>query len=355
MARRHLIVAAGGTGGHMVPAHVLSGEMQRRGWTVSLITDARGLKYPGLFDGVPKHTIPSASLGGKNPIKWLSSIRQILAGRSAAFALCRKEKPAAMVGFGGYPTLPAILGAAKARVPAIVHEQNAVLGRVNRLLAPYVASVATAYTNVRRLKSPPELVGNPVRADILALRGKPLPSSAKGLRLLVIGGSQGAAILSRVVPQAVALLPEALRKGLAIVQQCRPEDIDQARAAYATIGAKAELSTYVEDMGGALANTHIVIARAGASTIAELTAVGRPAILVPLPTAMDNHQVYNTEEMAAAGGAVMILQSDFTPERVAREIEAMAARLPEAAAAAASVGRPDAGVKLADLVERLAA
>ncbi len=351
-ARRHLIVAAGGTGGHMVPAHVLSGEMMKRGWSVSLITDARGLKYPGLFEGVPKHTIPSASLGGKNPIVWARSLKAIFAGRAASFALCRAEKPAAMVGFGGYPTLPAILGALKARVPSVVHEQNAVLGRVNRLLAKRVAAVATAYKNVRRLDGDPALVGNPVRDNILALRERPLQS---GLHLLVIGGSQGASILSRVVPAAVALLPEAVHRDLTVTQQCRPEDIEQARAAYAAIGVAAMLSTYIEDMAGALERANLVIARAGASTIAELTAVGRPAILVPLPSAMDNHQVYNTEEMAAAGGAVMVTQNEFTPERVSREIETMAARLSDAAAGAASAGRPDAGARLADLVERLAA
>ena len=351
-AKRHLIVTAGGTGGHMVPAHVLSGEMMKRGWSVSLITDARGMKYPGLFEGVPKHTIPSASLGGKNPFKWLSSLRQILAGRSASYTLCRKEKPAAMVGFGGYPTLPAILGAIKSRVPTVVHEQNAVLGRVNRLLARRVAAVATAYTNVRRLDTTPTLVGNPVRGDILALRGTPVPA---GVHLLVIGGSQGASILSRVVPAAAALLPAALRADLTVTQQCRPEDIEEARAAYAGIGVAANLSTYIEDMAGALGRASLVIARAGASTIAELTAAGRPAIFVPLPTAMDNHQVVNTEEMVAAGGAVMLLQSAFTPEAVAREIEALVPRLPEAAAQAAGAGRPDAGTRLADLVERLAA
>ena len=268
MSKRHLIVAAGGTGGHMVPAHVLSGEMMKRGWSVSLITDARGLKYPGLFEGVAKHTIPSASLGGRNPVGWLRSIARIAAGRAASFALCRKEKPAAMVGFGGYPTLPAILGAIKAKVPSVVHEQNAVLGRVNRLLARRVAAVATAYGDVRRLDGAPALVGNPVRDDILALRTRRFPSSAKGLRLLVIGGSQGASILSRVVPAAVKLVPEAMRATLAVTQQCRPEDIDQARAAYAAIGVSATLSTYVEDMAGALGAAHLVIARAGAATLA---------------------------------------------------------------------------------------
>ena len=351
-ARRHLIVAAGGTGGHMVPAHVLSGEMLKRGWSVSLITDARGLKYPGLFDGIVKHTIPSASLGGRNPLTWLASLRRIAAGRAASVALCRKEKPSAMVGFGGYPTLPAILGALKARVPAVVHEQNAILGRVNRLLAKSVAAVATAYVNVRRLDVAPALVGNPVRDDIVALRGMP---PAAGLHLLIIGGSQGASVLSRVVPAAIALLPEALRMVLTVVQQCRPEDIESARAAYQAIGVDAALSTYIEDMAGALEKASLVIGRAGASTIAELTVAGRPAIFVPLPTAMDNHQVANTEEMVEAGGAVTLLQPAFTAEALAREIERMTPRLAEAAAGAASVGRPDAGARLADLVERLAA
>lgn len=347
----------------MIPAHALAEELKRRGWSVSLITDNRGLKYPGIFEDSARHVIPSASLGGKNPLTWVKSLRKIAAGRAAAYALCRRERPLAMIGFGGYPTLPAILGAVKAGVPTVVHDQNAVLGRVNRLLSGKVDAIATAYPDVQRLKpkhaSKVVLVGNPVRDEILALREQPLPelTDEGPFRLLVIGGSQGATVLSSVVPAAIGLLPEHFKRRLQVTQQCRPEDIDGVRLEYARMGVAADLATYVEDMPARLAWAHLVIARAGASTIAELTAAGRPAILVPLPTAMDNHQVYNTREMVDAGGARMIAQGAFTPVELAKQMQRMAlepGQLANAAKRAASVGRPDAGIRLADLVERLA-
>ncbi len=360
--RRHFIVAAGGTGGHMVPAHVLAEELRARGHGVSLITDSRGLKIPGLFEGVDRHVIPAAPLGG-NPVAWLKNLVTIWRGRSASKKLYEAVSPAAVIGFGGYPTYPAMLAAFATKVPTIIHEQNAVLGRVNRLLAGRVDAIATAYGEVARLKpahrDKVELVGNPVRTEIVAFRDAGFPAFPPDgiFRLLVIGGSQGASVLSDVVPAALEMLPAALRYRCQVVQQCRAEDLDRVRARYAKNAIPAELATYMTDMDHQLARAHLVIARSGASTVAELTAIGRPAILVPLPSATDDHQTANAAEMATAGGARAIAQKNFTPAELAKQIQKIALEpgaLVNAARRAASVGRPDAGIRLADLAERLA-
>ncbi|MDO9489631.1 MAG: undecaprenyldiphospho-muramoylpentapeptide beta-N-acetylglucosaminyltransferase [Sphingomonadaceae bacterium] len=358
--RPHLVIAAGGTGGHMVPAHVLGQEMMARGYAVSLITDDRGMRYPGLFDGCPRHVVESGSLSGLNPLGWVKALLSIRKGRAAAKAIYRREHPVAVVGFGGYPTLPALLGAFAIGVPTIIHDSNTVLGRVNRMLAARVNVIATAFPHIRRLPvrqgGKVALVGNPVRAEIVALRALPFPPTDGALRLLVIGGSQGATILSRIVPAAVDRLPAALKSRLRVTQQCRPEDLDQVRAAYAAAGVPADLATFLQDMPERLAAAHLVVARSGASTVSELAVAGRPAIFVPLPTSTDNHQVYNAQEMVEAGGAKMILQPDFTPDAVAAAIGhflGSPATLTAAAAAAGSTGRPDAAARLADIVEAL--
>lgn len=358
--KRHFVMAAGGTGGHMVPAHALAEELTARGHQVSLITDERGARIPGLFEGLRVNILPAGRLTG-GMLGWLKAGRNILAGRRQARAFYREVRPAAVVGFGGYPALPALLAAQSAGIATIIHEQNAVLGRVNRLLARKVNAIATAYPEVDRLPAAcagkVALVGNPVRDEVLVLRDRPFPKSDETFNILVTGGSQGATVLSAVVPDGLALLPEPYRARISIVQQCRAEDIDQVRARYAALGLKAELATYLPDLPERLASAHLVIARAGASTIAELTAAGRPAILVPLPIATDDHQTANAREMAKEGGARMVPQSEFTPERLAREISALGLEpdaLAEAAAHARACGRPDATRALADLVERMA-
>ena len=277
-----------------------------------------------------------------------------------ALRLFESFQPSAVIGFGGYPAFPALWAATRAGIPSVIHEQNAVLGRVNRFLAGRVNVIATSYEQVDRL---PEkhlhkvhLVGNPVRAEVLALRDRPFPAfSSEGLlRVLVTGGSQGANVLSQVVPDGLAMLPPALRGRLQVTQQCRPEDIDAVRDRYATHDIPAELGTYFEDMASRLADSHLFIGRAGASTVAELTAVGRPAILVPLPIATDDHQAANTREMCAAGGARMIRQDRFTPVELAKQIQAIAmnpATLATAAHAAWNCGHANAASALADLME----
>ena len=357
-----VFLAAGGTGGHMVPAHALASELRARGHKVRLVTDDRGAKIPGLFDGVERHILPAGRLGG-GLFGYLKAGRAVLAGRRQARALYREARADIVVGFGGYPAFPALLAASAARVPTVLHEQNALLGRVNRMLAGDAAAIATAYARVERLKPAFDdkvvLVGNPVREAVVRLGEMPFPDfeATSPLRILVTGGSQGASILSDIVPSALGLLSPSLRLRLQVVQQCRPDEINRVRAIYTSLRIPAELSTYIEDMPARLADTHLVIARAGASTIAELTAAGRPAILVPLPSAADDHQTINAREMTAAGGARTIPQADFTHETLARQIEALAddpQGLANAAARALSVGRPHATRDLADLVERVA-
>lgn len=360
---RHYVLAAGGTGGHLIPAFALAVELDRRGHHVALVTDERGAKIPGKPDFLPAHVLPAGRLG-KNPVALFKGLRAIWQGRAMALRLFESFEPSCVIGFGGYPALPALLAAHAARIPTVIHEQNAVLGRVNRLLAKRVDAIATAYGEVDRLD--PKVwgkvhrVGNPVRPDVLALRGEPFPEFTEDslFRVLVTGGSQGASILSEVVPDGLAMLPPALRHRLQVTQQCRPEDLEVVRARYAAHEIPAELGTYFEDMQARLAGTHLFIGRAGASTIAELTAVGRPAILVPLPIATDDHQAANTREVVAAGGARAIRQSGFTPKELAKQIQAMAQHphtLANAAHAAWNCGLPNAVKDLADLVESFGA
>jgi UDP-N-acetylglucosamine--N-acetylmuramyl-(pentapeptide) pyrophosphoryl-undecaprenol N-acetylglucosamine transferase len=361
MAGMNFVLAAGGTGGHMVPAHALAAELKSRGHGVLVITDERGARFPGLFEDVPVHILPAGRLGG-GPIGWLIGLRSVVAGRSEARGLYRNQRPHAVVGFGGYPALPSLLAASAMRVPTLLHEQNAVIGRVNRLLAGEAMAIATGFAEVERLKprynAKTVTVGNPVREAIARLGEMPFPpfDELAPLKILVTGGSQGASVLGTVVPDGLGLLKPSLRRRLQVIQQCRADDIERVRARYAVLGIPAELMTYIEDMPDKLAEAHLVIGRAGASTLAELTAAGRPAILIPFPSATDNHQTANAREMTKAGGARTIPQSQFTPPVLARQIDAMAAdphALANAAARSLSVGRPHAARDLADLVERV--
>jgi len=357
---RHYVLAAGGTGGHLIPAFALAAELDRRGHHVALITDERGNAIPGKIAGLTSHVLPAGRLQGRNPLSWVGGVRSIFEGRRMALRLFESFEPSAVVGFGGYPALPALLAATSAGIPSIIHEQNAVMGRVNRLLARKVDAIATSYETVDRLADKHSekvvMVGNPVRSEVLALRDKPFPAFTEEglLRILVTGGSQGARIMSEIVPDGLAMLQPALRSRLQVTQQCRPEDIEAVRNRYAGHDIPAELGTYFENMADRLADAHLFIGRAGASTIAELTAVGRPAILVPLPIATDDHQVANTREMVAAGGARSIRQEKFTATELAKQIQAMAQHpetLANAAHAAWNCGYPNAASDLADLVE----
>ena len=358
---RQFVLAAGGTGGHIIPAFALAKELQKRGHHVALVTDDRGAAIPGTFKEGEKHILPAGRLSG-GPAGWLRAAKSVWEGRDRARRLYGSFRPSAVIGFGGYPALPALLAALKEEIPCAIHEQNAVLGRVNRLLAGRVDAIATAYKQVGRLadkhRAKVHLVGNPVRESILALRSQPFPAMSEDgiFRVLVTGGSQGASVLSDIVPDGLALLPVSFRRRMQVTQQCREEDIERVKTRYAQLGIPADLATYLPDLPERLGWAHIVIARAGASTIAELTAAGRPAILVPLPSATDDHQTANAREMAGGGGARVIRQTNFTPAELAKQMQRLGLEpeaLLNAAGRARVAGYPDAASNLADLVESL--
>ncbi|WP_448582091.1 undecaprenyldiphospho-muramoylpentapeptide beta-N-acetylglucosaminyltransferase [Thermaurantiacus sp.] len=352
-----ILLAAGGTGGHMVPAHALACELRRRGCLVALLTDQRGTRFPGLFEGVPVHVIPAAQSGGLNPLRWVRALATILAGRREARALIRQSAAAAVVGFGGYPALPALLAGQAERRATLLHEQNAVLGRVNRLLAKRVCALALSFDATARVPASARAVvtGNPVRAAVVDARDLPFraPAPDERFRLLVVGGSQGARILSQVVPPALAALAAPDRARLDVVHQARPEDLSAADQVYRAAGIAAECLPYMADLPARMAASHLVIARAGASTLAELTTMGRPAILVPFAAATDDHQSANAHAFAKAGAGRVLREDQFTPAVLTGAVEGFL-HSPESLAAAAraarGLGRPDAASRLADLV-----
>lgn len=351
-----IVLAAGGTGGHMFPAEALARALIARGVRVALITDRRGEAFGDSLPAVPVYRIRAGRLGRDTLVR-LRAVLDMGLGWLDARRLLRSLAPAAIVGFGGYPSIPTVIAASNHRIPIVLHEQNALLGRANRRLATRARAVATSFAKVALLPDGvgATMTGNPVRPGILAVRDRSYaaPGADDRVSLFVMGGSQGARVFSEVVPAAMALLPEPLKARLAIVQQCRPEDLDTARTAFAAAGVEAELSAFFTDVPDRLAASHLVIARAGASTVAELGVAGRPAILVPYPFATDDHQTANAERFAEGGGAWVIGQRGFKPETLAQRIETLLAlpdTLARAASAARDAGSPDAAERLASLV-----
>ena len=355
-----MLLAAGGTGGHLFPAEALAAALAARGIAVELATDARAVGYGGKFPARAMHVIPSATPRGLFGYAKAGAV--IALGVAKAYRLLGRLRPAAVVGFGGYPSVPAVLAAVLRRMPSVIHEQNGVMGRANRLLAPRVTAIATSFAGV--VEAEPALAakatrtGNPLRPAVLAaIAPYVVPEPNGPLRLLAFGGSQGARIMADVVPPAVERLDEAVRARLVVVQQARPEDLERVRATYARLGVTAEVAPFFQDLPARIAAAHLVVSRSGASTVAELAALSRPAVLVPLPHALDQDQFANAKVLEAAGGAVLLRQDAFTPERLAREIAALAvdpARLSAMASGARSAGAPDAADRLADLVLRVA-
>jgi UDP-N-acetylglucosamine--N-acetylmuramyl-(pentapeptide) pyrophosphoryl-undecaprenol N-acetylglucosamine transferase len=357
------MLAAGGTGGHLFPAFALAEELGRRGWTVDLVTDMRGDRYGTGFPARAVYQVPSATLAGKSPAAIAKTGLTLARGVMAALKLMRQVRPAVVVGFGGYPTFPPLLAARQQGIPTMLHEQNAVLGRANKMLAGRVDRIATSFETTRFLEGPlsakAHFTGNPVRDVVIHSAGAPYPqpASTEPFQLLVFGGSQGARFFSDAVPPALATLPAALKSRLNVVQQAREEDVDRVTAAYAEAGITAEVAPFFKDLPARMAASHLVIARAGASTVAELTVIGRPGILVPLPHSLDNDQLQNATRLAESGGAWCIEQKDLSPERLAGDIARLmgdGAALSAAAACAKRQGRPDAVSLLAGLVEELA-
>ena len=352
-----IVIAAGGTGGHFFPAEALASELLARDRRVALMTDARsaGLKSP-VFAGLEQFVISGAGIAGRG-LRAGSAMLALTRGAFQARRILRQCNAAAVVGFGGYPCVAPVLATRlmRHRPPVILHEQNAVLGRANRFLARHANTLALSFSSTERVPDGATTVvtGNPVRPTIMAA---PYIPPTDTLRLLIIGGSLGARVFSEIVPPALAALPDDMRARLSVVQQCRPEDLARVRVAYDAVGITAELSAFFPDIAEKLAQAHLVIARAGASTVAELAIAGRPSILVPLPGAIDDHQSANARALVQARGASMIAQRDCTPDALRERLAALLASpdmLNHAALAARSIARPDAAARLADLVEQL--
>lgn len=353
-----LVIAAGGTGGHMFPAQALAQEMLRRGWRVMLSTDARGARYAtGFPPEVTRRTVRAATWARGGVAARLAAPALMALGAVEAAFWFLSARPAAVIGFGGYPSFPALAAAWVLRRPRLIHEQNGVLGRVNRLFAPRVDRVACGVTPLTNAPEGAALehVGNPIRDA--AREAMKTPYDPASRHILAFGGSQGASLFAQLIPEAVALSPRSLREGLSITQQAREAEVDEVRAAYAKIGVAAEVAPFFEDLPDRMAGAALVVARAGASTIAELTAIGRPSILIPYAAAMDDHQTANARPLADAGGAVLTPEDALTAETISRQMQAILDSPEKAsamAAAAKAAGAPDAAMRLADLVETVA-
>jgi UDP-N-acetylglucosamine--N-acetylmuramyl-(pentapeptide) pyrophosphoryl-undecaprenol N-acetylglucosamine transferase len=359
LGQRALLVA-GGTGGHLFPALALREVLTRRGWTAHVATDPR---VGELVEGVPAeelHRIPSATFSLASPGGIFRASFMLLQGVRQSRKLMKRVRPAIVVGFGGYPTVPPAAAARLAKIPIVAHEQNAVVGRANRLILRFGAVLATGFKNPKSAKRAIRavFVGNPIRMAIVqAVRPYEMPTAAAPFRLLVIGGSQGAHVFSKLIPAAIGLFPDESRWRVAVTQQARAEDVRATREAFAKIGVEAEIQPFFSDIGERLANAHLVVCRAGASTVAELAVIGRPAILVPYPHALDHDQAENARVLAEAGGAWLVPEDELTPTVLARRLGDLLEdpeELAVAAEAAHAEGRVDAAERLADLVEDIA-
>jgi UDP-N-acetylglucosamine--N-acetylmuramyl-(pentapeptide) pyrophosphoryl-undecaprenol N-acetylglucosamine transferase len=360
----NVLLAAGGTGGHLFPAEALAAALERRGVAVDLVTDSRAARHATSFPAKRIYVVPSATVRSRrNPFSLARTAGVLGYGLLKAWLKLPQIRPAIVVGFGGYPTVPPLLAATMRGIPTLIHEQNAVMGRANRMLAPRVRAIATGFPGI--LNREPALAakathtGNPVRPAVIAAAATPYPALETGgpRNLLVFGGSQGAKVMADVVPPAVERMSWEMRGRLKIVQQAREEDLERVRETYAKFQVSAEVAPFFADLPARMAASHLVVSRSGASTVAELAAIGRPAILVPLPHALDQDQRANAGVLMEAGGAIRLDQADFTPERLVTEIAAFMAdpqKLARMAAAAKTAGAIDAADRLADLVLRVA-
>ncbi len=356
-----IVLSAGGTGGHLFPAQALAGELMARGHAIVVMTDARFKQYEMAFPGARIETVPSAAFSDRSFFGLISAPFEIAAGIVLSLVKLSRIRPLAVVGFGGYPSLPVMIAACLARWPTAILSPDALLGRANRIVANNVERIAANLPLVRFLPKDMSKVvytGNPMRPEVLALAdiAYDAPEANGPFHLLVFGGSQGARVFSDIVPAAIEKLPQGLRVQLSIVQQCRPEDIERVRALYARLGVKAELASFFADMPARMAAAQLVIARSGAGTVSELAVIGRPAILVPLPHALDDNQTPNADAFAAVGAGWRVQQNEFTPVSLAAmlaEILAAPAALCARAAAARKLSRPDATAHFADVVENL--
>lgn len=362
MIRGRVIVSAGGTGGHLFPAEALAWVLAARGWEIHLATDHRAENYGQTFPAKETHIIRSATPSGRSPVEMAKAALALLSGYRQAKRLVAQLKPSVAIGFGGYPTVPPMMAAARSGVPTVIHEANAVLGRANRLLASRVTAIATTFDRVgqaEQYRAKTVLTGNPIRLTVRDAAELPYPPIGEDapLRIVVFGGSQGARFFSEVLPLALEKLTPEERGRLRLVQQARPEDLESVRAAYAKLGVTAELAPFFRDLPRRIAGAHLVISRSGAGTVTELSVIGRPAIMVPLPHAIDQDQRRNAEILVKAGGGWLVDQAALSPDWLSSGIRGFLADpgpLAKAAEAAKSIGRADAVERLADLVEAVA-
>lgn len=360
---RRVVLSAGGTGGHMFPAAALASDLRSRGYKVELITDSRGKKFEGNFPDIPVHVIKAGTIG-QGLMGKVKGVAALGVGLVQATRLIEKIGPDVVVGFGGYPSVPAVYVAQRKKIPTVIHEQNAVLGKANVFLAPKADRIALSMHKVEGMDEADAVraivTGNPVRSEISALYTKPYPhiDHDDTLRVFVMGGSLGASVFSEVVPDALAGLSGVYRERLDVIQQCREEDIEKVRKTYDSAGIKARLQSFFEDVPAILEQSHLVIARSGASTVAEVTAAGRPAIFVPYPHHADQQQKINADAVADAGGAWVMLQDGFTPEALRARIETFLQNpetLFRAGECARDCAKPDAARRLGNLVTAIAA
>ncbi len=362
MSKGIVMLAAGGTGGHLFPAEALAHSLKERGYSVHLVTDCRAERYAGKFPADEIHVVPSATIGSKNPVAIAKALFTLWQGTRQAKALLRRIKPVAVAGFGGYPTVPPLLAASSLGLPTMIHEQNAVMGRANKMLAPKVKAIAGGFLPETdgAFASKTVTTGNPVRPAVLKAAAQPyVPSAGSNpFKLVVFGGSQGAQFFSTAVPTAVILLPPELQKRLVITQQARPEDAEGVKACYAKLGLQADVAPFFTDMAERIGAAHFVICRSGASSVSEISVIGRPALFVPYPFALDHDQAANAALLVEKGGAKVVQQSKLSAEKLADILKiAMEEpqRLLDTAYAAKQAGKPDAANLLADLVEAIAA
>lgn len=361
-APKLILLSAGGTGGHMFPAEALAQDLISRGYRVALATDHRGKRYEPFAGGIPIYVLKSGTIGS-GLVRKVKSVFSLGMGFLQARKLLSDLKPAVVVGFGGYPSIPAMYAAQHMKIPTVIHEQNAILGKANVFLAPKAERIAVAWAHVEGLENRDEaraiVTGNPVRPDISGLYNKPFPTIEQdgSLRIFITGGSQGAAVFSDVIPSALARLPEHHRVRLDIVQQCRDEDLEKVKRIYQDASIKADLRPFFKDMALQFERCHLVIARSGAGTVSEVTTAGRPAIFVPYPHHADQQQKRNADAVADAGGAWVMTQNGFTPEALLARLETFLQNpetLFRAAENARSCGRPDAARKLGNIVMAIA-
>ncbi|MGG7518329.1 undecaprenyldiphospho-muramoylpentapeptide beta-N-acetylglucosaminyltransferase [Allorhizobium undicola] len=356
-----ILLAAGGTGGHLFPAEALAHELKARGFSVHLVTDKRAERYAGKFPADEIHVVPSATIGSKNPVAVARSLLTLWQGYRAAKRLIARLKPVAVVGFGGYPTVPPLMAASAGNVPTLIHEQNAVMGRANKLLASRVRAIAGGFLPAGGAFAAKTVVtGNPVRPAVLEAAKLPYEAAKDGqpFHLVVFGGSQGAQHFSNAIPNAICLMEEGQRKRLRITQQARPEDEARVRECYQKLAVPAEVSPFFGDMAARIASAQLVICRSGASTVSELAVIGRPSVLVPYPYALDHDQAANAAALEKQGGALVVKQAAMTPEKIRDLITAWMdapEKLEPMAAAARQTGQPEAAGLLADLVEAISA